>query len=164
MTPEEFLIYEAQHDDTLFNFVDGKIVAVEATVQRGRIAAEFIYAFSIYLRENPKGKGYGRVLHVLGGKMYQPDVCIQMHSTEDYFTAPPLVAVEIRTEPLTKPAQRRKAQAYIENGVKMSIVVFPGEWLEVHRPNREPLTLSYGDVLDGDDVLPGFKAEVSELL
>ncbi len=164
MTPEEFLIYEAQHDDTLFNFVDGNIVAVAATVQRGNIVVEFFAVFNHYLQENPIGEVYGRVLHVLNSKMYQPDVCIQTTKTKDYFTTSPLVAIEIRTEPLTKPAQRRKALAYIENGVKMSILVFPGEWLEVHRPDREPLILSYGDTLDGDDVLPGFKVAVSELL
>lgn len=164
MTPEEFLAYEAQHDNILFNFDDGKIIAVAATVQRSRISVEFMAVFNRYIQENPIGEVYGRVLHVLNGTMYQPDVCIQTSTTKDYFVTPPFVAAEIRTDPLTKSAQRRKALAYIENGVKMSILVFPGEWLEVHRPDREPLSLSYGDTLDGDDVLPGFKAAVSELL
>ncbi|MBA3870638.1 MAG: hypothetical protein H0X30_15975 [Anaerolineae bacterium] len=39
MTAEEFLAYEARHDDILFNFADGKPVAVMATGRRGRIAA-----------------------------------------------------------------------------------------------------------------------------
>ena len=165
MTPEEFLIYADQHEDKRFDFIDGEMVEVSPKVIHGGIQSEFTIKFGIYLQKNPIGKVYTEVLHVLGGKKMMPDVCINNPTSEDYFNEiPPLVAVEIRSDSQSKPAQRRKAQAYIENGVKMSIVVFPGEWLEVHRPNREPLTLSYGDVLDGDDVLPGFKAEVSELL
>ena len=137
-----------------------------ATEQLGHSAIEFMYAFGMYLRTNPIGKGYGRVLHVLGNQMYQPDVCIHSDkgNAAGYFTTPPLVAVEIRTEPLTKTIQRRKALAYIANGVKMSILVFPGEGLEVYRPENEPLVLSYGDTLEGYDVLPGFSVKVDGLL
>ena len=166
LTPEEFLAYEEQHDDTLFNFADGEVIAVEATIQRGHSAVEFMAAFRDYLRTNPIGTGYGRVLHVFGNQLYQPDVCVHSDKGDaaGYFTTPPLVAVEIRTEPLTKPIQRRKALAYLANGTPMVIAVFPGEGLEVYRPDHEPVVLSYGDVLDGDDVLPGFNVKVDGLL
>ncbi len=96
--------------------------------------------------------------------MYQPDVCIQTAETTDYFSTAPLVAVEITTEPLTKIIQSKKALAYLAHGTKMAIAVFPGEGLEVFCPDREPLLLTYGDTLNGDDVLPGFNEKVDELL
>ena len=164
MTPEEFLIYADQHDDKRFDFIDGELVEVTPNDVHGRIQTEFAAEFTFYLRKNPIGKAYTEVLHVLGGKKMMPDVCIHASTTVDYFTTPPLVAVEIRSSSQSKPAQRNKALAYIENGTQMSIIVFPGEWLEVHRPNREPLKLSYGDVLDGDNVLPGFSVKVDGLL
>jgi hypothetical protein len=33
----------------------------------------------------------------------------------------------------------------------------------VHRSNREPVVLGIGDVLDGEDVLPGFRLPLVEL-
>ena len=164
MTAEEFLAYEAQHEDKRFDFIDGEIVEVTPNDVHGRIQIEFGTEFTLYLRKNPIGRAYSEVLHVLGGEKMMPDVCIHATETVNYFTTPPLVAVEIRSESQSKPAQRSKALAYIENGVKMSILVFPGEWLEVHRLGREPRVLTYGDTLDGDDVLPGFSVKVDELL
>jgi len=165
MTAEEFLIYAEAHEDKRFDFIDGEMVEVSPKAIHGRSQSAFAKLFGNYVDQNPVGVVYTEVLHVLGGKKMMPDVCINTPTTEDYFNeVPPLVAVEIRSDSQSKPAQRRKALAYIENGVKMSILVFPGEWLEVHRPNREPLSLTYGEILDGDDVLPGFKVNVSELL
>ena len=169
MTAEEFLAYEEAHDIQLFNFANGKVVEIKATGTRGRIASECMFALYDYAQSNSIGKAYGRVLHVLDGKMCQPDTCIhndldKQDDTKDYFITAPLVAVEIQADPLTKSDQHQKALAYIKNGTKMAIAVFPGEGLEVFRPDREPLVLTYGDVLDGDDVLPGFTVKVDGLL
>ena len=164
MTPEEFLIYADQHDDKRFDFIDGELVEVTPNDVHGRIQLEFGTEFTLYLRQNPIGRAYSEVLHVLDGKKMMPDICIHTSETVDYFKTPPLVAVEIRSESQSKTAQRKKALAYIKAGVKMSILVFPREWLEVHRPNREPLKLSYGNMLNGDDVLPGFSVKVDGLL
>jgi Uma2 family endonuclease len=164
MTPEEFLIYADQHADKRFDFIDGELVEVTPNDVHGRIQAEFALEFGLYLRQKPIGTVYTEVLHVLGGDKMMPDVCIHVTGTVDYFTTAPLVAVEIRSSSQSKSAQREKALDYLKNGTQMSILVFPGEWLEVHRPNREPLKLSYGDFLEGDDVLPGFRVMVDGLL
>lgn len=164
MTPEEFLIYADQHDDKRFDFIDGELVEASPNDVHGRIQAEFSLEFGLYLRQNPIGRVYSEVLHFLDGKKMMPDVCIHTSETVDYFKTPPLVAVEIRSSSQSKKSQRDKALAYIKAGVKMSILVFPGEWVEVYHPNREPLKLSYGDVLYGDDVLPGFSVKVDGLL
>ncbi len=164
MTPEEFLIYADKHDDKRFDFIDEELVEVTPNDVHGRIQLELGTEFKLYLRQHPIGIAYSEVLHVLDGKKMMPDICINTSETVDYFKTPPLVAVEIRSESQSKTAQRNKALAYIKAGVKMSILVFPGEWLEVHRPNCEPLKLSYGEVLDGGDVLPGFSVKVDVLL
>ena len=74
------------------------------------------------------------------------------------------MAVEIRSDSQSKAAQRRKALAYIDNGVKLSILVFPGEGLEVYQAGRDVQQLTYGATLDGGDVLPDFSVAVDELL
>lgn len=166
MTAEEFLAYEEAHDLQKFDFIDGEMVEVSAKFEYGRIQVEVAGEFGTWLRQNPIGKAYTEVLHVLGGEKMMPDVCIHNHSGNDagYFTVAPLVAVEIRSESQTRSAQRKKAAGYIKNGTKMALVIFPGEGLEVFRPNREPLALTYGDTLNGDDVLPGFNVKVDGLL
>ena len=165
MTAEEFLEYADRHPDKRFDFIDGEMVEVSPKAVHGGLQVEFAAVFRNYLKQNPIGKAYTEVLHVLGGKKYMPDVCINVPTTEDYFNEiPPLVAVEIRSDSQSKTAQRKKAVEYIQNGTKMSILVFPSEGIEVYRPGRDPQVLSGDDVLDGEDVLPGFNVPVKELL
>ena len=168
-TPEEFLAYEEENDIKLFNFVAGEVIEIKAGGRRSRIATEFMMALYGYCKDNAIGTYYGRVLHVLDGKMCQPDSCIhnaldKQDDTKDYFITAPLIAVEIQADPLTKADQRQKALAYIKNGTKLLVLSFPGEGLEVFRPDHEPLVLSYGDTLEGYDVLPGFSVKVDGLL
>jgi Uma2 family endonuclease len=164
MTAEEFLAYEEAHELQKFDFIDGEMVEVSPKFEHGRIQSEFAFEFGLYLRQNPIGTVVTEVLHELNGEKMLPDVCIHVTSTDSYFTTAPLVAVEIRSDSQSRLAQRKKALGYIKNGTKMAIAVFPGEGLEVYRPDREPLALTYGDLLDGDDVLPGFSVKVDGLL
>ena len=164
MTPEEFLAYEEAHELQKFDFVDGEMVEVSPKFEHGRIQVEFAGEFRDYLKQNPIGKTLTEVLHELNGEKMMPDVCIHVTDTASYYTTAPLVAVEIRSDSQSRPAQRKKALGYIKNGTKMAIAVFPGEGLEVYRPDHEPVALTYGDVLEGYDVLPGFRVKVDGLL
>ena len=164
MTAEEFLIYADQHPDKRFDFIDGEMVEVSPKAIHGRIQALFAKLLAIYTDKNPIGVVYTEVLHVLDGKKFMPDICINTATTEDFFTTPPIVAIEIRSDSQSKAAQRNKAIEYIEHGVMMSILVFPSECLEVYRPRRNKVVLSGDDVFNGDDVLPGFTVAVKDVI
>ena len=164
MTAEEFLAYEDAHEFQKFDFIDGEMVEVSPKFEHGRIQNTFAGEFFIYLRQNPIGTSVTEVLHELNGEKMMPDVCIHVTGAASYYTVAPLVAVEIRSDSQSRSAQRKKALAYLAHGTKMAIAVFPGEGLEVFRPDREPLLLTYGDTLNGDDVLPGFSVKVDGLL
>jgi Uma2 family endonuclease len=58
----------------------------------------------------------------------------------------------------------RKVQQYLRAGIAMVWVV-DGESrnVTVYRAGREPRVLEENEVLDGEDVLPGFTCAVSEL-
>jgi Uma2 family endonuclease len=164
MTPEEFLVFAELHPDKRFDFIDGEIVEVwpKPTVARKR--AIFGAELGNYIEQHPLGTPYIGVLHVLNGEKFLPDVCINEDSTADYLITPPLFVVEIRSDSQTRESQRRKARAYIRHGVKMVVLVLPGESVEVFRPGREVLVLTVNDTLDGENVLPGFKLPLSRIL
>lgn len=164
MTAQEFLRFAEQHPDKRFDFVDGEVVEVSPKAVHAGIQATFTVEFGIYLRQNPIGKVYTEALLLLNGVKMMPDVCIHHPTTEDYLTTPPLVTVEIRSDSQSKRAQQRKAISYIENGVKMSILVFPGENIEVYFAGKDVKVLTYGETLKGEDVLPGFIVSVDDLL
>lgn len=164
MTAQEFLRFAEQHPDKRFDFVDGEVVEVSPKPVHGRIQAAFTTGLTLYTEQNPIGVVYTEVLHVLDGKKFIPDVCINIPTEESFITVPPIIAVEIRSSDQSKASQREKIMDYIKRGVEMGILVIPGEALEVHRAGQKPKILSFGDTLDGEDVLPGFKFAVDKLL
>jgi Uma2 family endonuclease len=164
MTAEEFLAFAEQHPDKRFDFIDGEIVEISAKPIRGRIQAILAGAVEKYAQANSIGTAYLNVLHELNGEKFLPDVCVNIDSDADYLTTPPLLVVEIRSDSQTRESQRRKIQAYLKHGVKMAVLVLPGEAVEVYRPGHETLVLTADDTLDGADALPGFKLPLNRIL
>jgi len=164
MTAEEFLAYAEQHPDKRFDFVDGEVVEVSPQPTHGRIQAAFTTGLTLYTEQNPIGVVYTEVLHVLDGKKFIPDVCINIPTAESFITTPPIIAVEIRSPDQSIKSQRDKVIDYIKRGVKMGVLVLPGDHIEVHVAGQKPKILSFGDMLDCEDILPGFKIAVDKLL
>lgn len=164
LTAEDFLIYAGQHPDKRFDFIDGEMVEVSPKPLHGRKQVLFTTALEAYTAQNPVGLVYTEVLHVLDGEKFIPDVCINIESEADYLTTPPLVVVEIRSDTQSRESQRRKARAYLQHGVRMVVLLLPGEQVEVYRPEREPQILLAEDTLDGEDVLPGFRLPLTGIL
>lgn len=164
MTAEEFLVFAEQHPDKRFDFMDGEIVEVSPKPLHGRIHSIFVGALLDYNRQNPVGVVYTETLHVLKGYKFIPEVAINEKTDADYLTTPPLFALEIRSDSQSRASQRRKARAYIKRGAKMVVLVFPRENVEVYLQGRDPIVLTVNDVIDGGDVLPGFKLPVRDVL
>lgn len=165
MTAEEFLVFAEQHPDKRFDFMDGEIVEVSPKPIHGKKQVRFASALLLYLEEHPgMGVAYSEVLHVLSGEKFIPDVCVNVDSDADYLTTPPLFVVEIRSDSQSRESQRRKMRAYIRHGVKMGVLVLPGEAVEVYQPGQNTRILSASDTLEGGDVLPGFKLPLKDIL
>src|SRR5215813_12608435 len=95
MTPEEFLVFADQHPDKRFDFMDGEIVEVTPKPIHGKKQIRFGTTLEQYLETHPGiGVAYSEVLHVLDGEKFIPDVCVNVDSTADYLTTPPLFVVE----------------------------------------------------------------------
>lgn len=165
MTAEEFLLLVERHPDKRFDFVDGEIIEVSPKPVHGIKQARFTIMLGNYLEDHPElGVVYTEVLHVLNGEKFLPDVCVNIVSDADYLTTPPLFVVEIRSDSQTRESQRRKMQAYMRHGVKMGVLVLPGEAIEVYRPGKAVQVLTVDDTLDGEDVLPGFRVPLNRIL
>jgi Uma2 family endonuclease len=164
MTPEEFLAFAEQHSDKRFDFIDGEAVEVPPKPLHGRKLAVFGAELEAYTTQHPVGVVYMNVLLVLNSEKFLPDVCVAVESDADYLTTPPLFVVEIRLDSQSRESQRRKARDYIRLGVQMVVLVLPGESVEVFRPGRDVLVLSANEVLDGADVLPGFRFPLNRIL
>lgn len=166
MTPEEFLLYEEQHPDVRFDFIDGELVEVSPKPLHGWIQVLIIGVLIEYLKTHPIGYLHSEVLHVLGGEKFMPDVSVNRHLAHDaaYFTEPPLLAVEIRSDTQSRASQRRKAESYIRLGTAMVWLVMPDESIEVYTPGHKPIVYRMDETLDGGDVLPGFQIAVQAIL
>ncbi|MGH7570373.1 MAG: Uma2 family endonuclease [Gemmatimonadota bacterium] len=77
---------------------------------------------------------------------------------------PPDLAVEIVTPSTTAEAIQEKVLEYLEKGSRLVWVVVPRtRSLTTWRPKRDVRLLLEGDILEGADVLPGFRLPVSEI-
>jgi Uma2 family endonuclease len=76
----------------------------------------------------------------------------------------PDLAVEVRSPSDRRGKVEAKARWYIEQGVPLVWLADPRRSsVTVFRPGRPPVTLGSGDVLDGEDVVPGFQMPVAEI-
>jgi len=77
--------------------------------------------------------------------------------------APDLV-VEVASLSQTGPSIEEKTTLYLRAGVRLVWVVDPAQpTVRVHCGDRSELLLSEQDVIDGEDVLPGFRLPVAAL-
>ena len=81
-----------------------------------------------------------------------------------YWEGAPDLAVEVVSPGDTVDEVEEKVADYLEAGARMVWVVNPRRrTVIVHRPGAQPLVLRAGDVLDGDDVVPGFRLDVTDI-
>ncbi|HEX5052951.1 MAG TPA: Uma2 family endonuclease [Planctomycetota bacterium] len=81
-----------------------------------------------------------------------------------YFPGPPDLAVEVHSPGDTSGEVQAKVRFWLEHGVRSVWVVDPNaRRVSVHRGAQGPNVLGIDDVLDGDDVLPGFAVPVRTL-
>jgi len=79
------------------------------------------------------------------------------------FPLGPDVAVEIRSPNDTWAHLERKAQDYFGAGTKLVILIEPRRFIEVLRPTGKRRRLGLDDVIEANDMLPGFRCRVRNL-
>ena len=84
--------------------------------------------------------------------------------TQGYPELSPDLAVEVKSPSNSNPEMAAKAQMWLCYGSQVALVLDPATvTVRIYRPNTEPVTLGQDDVLDLDDLLPGFSTPVWRL-
>ena len=88
-----------------------------------------------------------------------------LEDEDRFLPGPPDLAVEVLSPGDRAGRIREKVADYLTAGTRMVWVVDPARGrVNVYRALLSPRTLQPGDEVEGEDVLPGFRAEVSEFL
>jgi len=92
------------------------------------------------------------------------DRVIRTPDHRGFLNQAPDLAVEIHSPTQSLRHAQRKMEIYRESGVRMGWLVHPyRRTITVYRPERDPIVLGTDDILDGEDVLPGFMLKVGDL-
>ena len=123
------------------------------------------------LKKHPENKcftGFAPIDVVLDEhNVVQPDVlvvCDKAKITEKNVQGAPDLVVEVVSPSDRVREVEDKTRAWVEAGARAVWVAWPNtRTVAVHGPGAKPVTLTEDDVLDGGDVLPGFRCPVAEV-
>jgi Uma2 family endonuclease len=175
LTAEEFAARPRPADGSREELVRGEVVTMPPPGYRhGRIAQLVGYRLLRFLEVNR----LGTVTAETGVRTEQdldtvrgPDVAFwAYHRVPEgtdpvaYADVPPDLCVEVRSPSNTARDMHEKATEYLRAGVRMVWVVDPDDRsVTVYRQPGRGTTLWDDEVLEGEDVLPGFACPVSQL-
>ena len=156
--------------------VGGRVIRMTPTnPTHGRIELNVAAALRSFVRSQNLGIVMVGEVGVFTGRdpdtVRAPDVLFLSHERDaartrrhGFLDVAPELVVEILS-PTDRPAEvRRKLDEYFAAGVRVVWVVDPAERaVRVHVAHGEPRRFAAGDVLRGEDVLPGLELPVDEV-
>ncbi len=107
------------------------------------------------------------------GATFAPDAAWFKKERLEQFTAEerqkflrlvPDFIVELLSSSDSLKEQKNKMEEWIENGVRLGWLIDPyKKQVHIYRPNREPEILNTPSRVSGEDVLPGFELDLTEI-
>jgi Uma2 family endonuclease len=159
-----------QNRERRFEFVDGEVTEVPSNPYVSVIASRIIAFLTIHIMQKKlarhvTGEGGG---YVIDGHVFAPDVAVveDLPTNEGYETVPPLLAVEVLSDPKNNTEQtdlRRKLAHYIRAGITVWVVDYVARQVEVHVPGEAVQLIDEAGSLDGGDILPDLSLSVKDL-
>ena len=158
-------------DDYRYELVQGRVIRMSPT---GVLHGWLVMHFGSALTQHVQSTGVGLVLTEVGFRLSSspdtvraPDLAFirerlpEASFPRGFWQGPPDLAVEVLS-PDDRPADiRAKVAEYLTHGVPLVLVIDPDErMVTTHRSSAPPVTLGPADLLDLDDVVPGFRCKV----
>jgi Uma2 family endonuclease len=174
ITPEDLL---RMPDGDHFELVDGRLVELKTGWKSSWIAARLVYFLSNFCRAQSSGwiagsaSGY-QCFPDAPGKVRRPDVSFIRLSRLPVGQEPdghcrivPDLAVEVVSPNDSYYEVEEKVREYLQAGVQLVWVINPAKQsARVHRKDGGVSDLSADGKLEGEDVLPGFRCELRQIL
>jgi Uma2 family endonuclease len=162
------------NDDQRYELVEGRVIRMSPV---GYLHGRVVMRFGSQLERHVRTSGLGEVLTEVGFKLESdpdtvraPDVAfirrdrIPESPPRGFWKGAADLAVEVLSPDDTTPEIRAKVTEYLARGTSMVVVIDPeDERVSVFRQAGDGLTLSGEDVLDLDDVVPGFRCAVRDI-
>jgi Uma2 family endonuclease len=172
VTLEEFdqYVFLPENAEKHLEYVGGEIVEVVSNNKSSRIGASILARLTIFAEDNDLGwvtgaDGGYRVM----GERYIPDAAFVSKkrqptpSEEAYNSIAPDLAVEVLSPTDDRDKLRIKVVNYLLAGTRVWVVDPEKQQVEDYVPGQSPKTLLAEGILDGGDILPGFRLEVSRI-
>jgi len=173
MTADEFYRRYVGKD---FELVDGRVVAMPpVNPTHGDLDTTLVLRLGAYVREHGLGRHYlntGFVLRDDPPLVRAPDQAFVSNAriqsapppAEGFWRVAPDLAVEIVSPGDSAEAIAEKTGDYLTSGVRLVWIIYPRK-REAHafHPSGEARVVKPSEVLDGEDVVPGFKLPLNEL-
>ena len=175
LTAEEFARRPRPIDGSREELVRGEVVTMPPPgFRHGKVSHAVAYRVSRFLEDHPLGTVVaetGLQTEEDPDSVRGPDVSFWRFERlpadadpEVYAEVPADLCVEVRSPSNTAKKLREKASEYLKAGVRMVWVVDPEDrCVTVFRKPGRGVSVWDDEVLDGEDVLPGFQCPVSKM-
>jgi Uma2 family endonuclease len=178
LTDEQFFQLCQNNQDLKFErTASGELIIMSPT---GSITsdcnADLTYQLRAWSRQNKLGKSFDSSggFKLPNGAERSPDAsCVKMErwnalseaEKERFAPLCPDFVVELMSPSDSLEKTRTKMREYMENGARLGWLINRGQQqVEIYRPNREVEILQSPKTLSGEDILPGFILDLSEIL
>jgi Uma2 family endonuclease len=176
MTAEEFCdwVHRPENADRWFELVRGEVIELPPPWKRhGAVCINVAWALGSHVRQ--RGKGYltsndsGVILERDPDTVRGPDIALyedaqtfaELHPK--YGEVPPILAVEVLSPTDRADRITRKISDYLRSGVRLVWLIDPeARTVTVYPLDSASRLVEEGQELDGGDVLPGFRCQVSD--
>ncbi|MBA3870637.1 MAG: Uma2 family endonuclease [Anaerolineae bacterium] len=173
VTKEEFyeFVLRPENRDRNFEYIAGEIVEVVSNNESSEAAAKLIAYFGNYVLVNKLGRITGADGgYVINGEDYMPDAAFMSRKRQPvrpnkvaYNPVAPDLAIEVLSPGNSASEIAIKSAHYMAAGTVLWLTDPEAKTIDVWIPGQPVKRLRVGDVLEGGDVLPGFKLEVADI-
>jgi Uma2 family endonuclease len=172
-TATEADLRRVPEDGQTYELVDGHILVSPGGYRHGQVALAIGSALLAYARERSAGHALDSStgFRLPGGDVLSPDAAFVSNARvphpvpDDFADVVPDLVVEVLSPSERPGASAAKISRYLGAGVRLVWVVDPRtRAASVHAPGRPPQAVDESGTLEGEDVLPGFRCALRDVL